>query len=240
MNNYKITFSDLKNIFETLNRGYSGMFQDFLNSFEGKNTFEKFKNILRAWNEDVSPTLNLNLNDKSTKVQFSYIISQFGNLDQEFIMLQKDLTVVAGIPEKFQFMDDFVPIYEVVKRVEMFGMAMDLKNLDLNEKIIVIDNFPAQVYNRTMDFVLREKGAVLTFDNPALNQFHLNFLTNEPYMFLKGLFSNYDETYFRDVIFHLSKRVDGRLLLQSTPLEIEYYIDKYAKEMETKTSTFPI
>jgi hypothetical protein len=75
---------------------------------------------------------------------------------------------------------------------------------------------------------------MIGFNNPILSNFKFNFLTNEPYLFLKGLFTNFGEEYFRDVIFHLSKRIGGDLLMMSTPSEIEYYIQKYSEEMKNQ------
>jgi len=80
--------------------------------------------------------------------------------------------------------------------------------------------------------ISNDSSKVVTFNNPMLKNFRFNFLTNEPYVFLKHLFSNYSEDYFRDVIFHLSKKIDGKLLMDSTPLDIKYYIEKFSSEVD--------
>jgi hypothetical protein len=47
-----------------------------------------------------------------------------------------------------------------------------------------------------------------------------------PYEMVKGLFFSYDMDYFRDIIYYLSKKIDGRILMESTMMDVEYYIDK--------------
>ena len=240
MNRYKITFADLKDMSESLVKGDVEIFINYINTFKGINVFEKFKNILKIWNGDVAPTLNLNLNDKPTKIQFSYILSQINDIELDYKIKNTESEIIVGVPETFQTVDDFVPVYDIVKNIKIFRVDIDFKNLKAQDKKTIINNLPANVYNWVMGIVLREKASTVTFDNPALEQFKLNFLSNEPYMFLKGLFSNYDDLYFRDVIFHLSKRIDGQILMQSTPAEIEYFIERYSKEMETQSHSMGI
>jgi len=49
--------------------------------------------------------------------------------------------------------------------------------------------------------------------------------------------SNYSEDYFRDVVFVLSKRVDGRILMDSTMVDVEYYLKKLQEERETQNDS---
>jgi hypothetical protein len=84
--------------------------------------------------------------------------------------------------------------------------------------------------------VINNKKCVVTFENTLLKQLKFNFLTNEPLIFLKGLFTNFNSDYFKDVIYLLSRKIDGNLLLNSTPMEIEYYIEKYTAEMQNQNT----
>jgi hypothetical protein len=40
--------------------------------------------------------------------------------------------------------------------------------------------------------------------------------------------------YFRDIIYYLSKKIDGEILMDSTIMDIEYYIDKMKGEAPTE------
>lgn len=238
--NFKITFEDLKNIKNTLFHSYDEFFINYINSFKGKNVLEKFKNILKVWANDVSPTLNLNLNDKPTKIQFAYVVSQMNLEVSNFTISNDKCEVVIGIPNEFEIVDGLVPVYDVIKTIKMCGMVMNFDDLVFLEKKKIIDNLPANIFNLIMVEILKREDFTVLFDNPSLNTLKINFLTNEPYMFLKGLFENYDELYFRDVIFHLSKRLDGNILMKSTPDELDYYIGKFSKETDQQSQVMGI
>lgn len=53
---------------------------------------------------------------------------------------------------------------------------------------------------------------------------------NAPFNLLKGLCHPYGEDYYRDIIYHLSSKIDGNILLNSTMRDIDYYVDKLNTE----------
>lgn len=239
MSNYKITFSDIKELSELITKGYENQFIDYINSFEGDNTFQKFENILKCWNMDVSPTVNFTFDEKPVKIQLSYIISQLFDISDDIIIEDEDLKIVIGLPNLFQ-KDDYISVYNIIKYVSISGISINLINLSIEEKNQVIDNLPPLIYNKIYNKIIGEKSKIFSTDNIVLKNFKLNFLSSDVYFFLRGLFSNFNEYYFKDVLFLLSKRIDGEILLKSTPLEIEYYIEKYSKEMDNQNENLNI
>lgn len=239
MNNYNITFSNLKQISDYLNKGYDDKFIDYLNNFRGDNIYEKFKNILTIWEHDVAYTLTFGIDSKNTKIQLSYILSQFKDISDDIHIEKDGVKIILGIPDLFE-VGSIVPIYTVLKHLEFSGVKVDLTKLSFSERCEVIDKLPASLYVSILDTILKNKSKYLTMDMEFLKDFRVNFLSNNPYMFLRGLFSNFDEYYFRDIIFHLSKRIDGNLLMNSTPLEIQYYIEKYSEEMKAGNNNLAI
>lgn len=232
MNRYKIVFSELKVISEALQKGYDDVFVDYINSFRGKDIHEKFKNLLKSWEHDVSYTLNFNVKETPTKIQLSYINSQFKSLSDDIVIKEEDLEIVIGIPNHFEISDS-VPIYNILKYINISGISINLTDLSFQDKQRVIDKLPANVYNIIIRNIEKVKDKTFVVDNAMLENFKINFLSSDPFQFLKGLFSNFDDYYFKDVIFYLSKRISGELLLESTPLEIEYYVEKISKDGET-------
>lgn len=231
----KITFQKIKEITEELQKSNTKNLIDFCNSFDGDNVYSKFKNILISWNNDVSYELSLNINNKATKLGISYIISQIKDFENNYLTISQDNIIInLGIPKNFSDNTDILPMYELIHDINISGLYLNLYHLSYDDKKKVIDNLPAKIYNLLLNNILKDKSKVLQFDNDFLSNMRLNFLTCEPFMFIKGLLLNYNEDYFRDVIFHLSKRIDGKLLVESTPLDIEYYIDKYSKEVESQ------
>lgn len=234
--NRQIIFKDLKEISRTNRKKSDDFLIHYLNSFEGENIFEKFKNILLDWETDVSPSLNLNLNDKSVKISLSYILSQIPDDLGDFINIKdENLEIILDIPKSFDILvQETIPIYSLLNYINISGISIDLIDLSIGDRKNIIDNLPAKVYNPILKEIIENKTKLVKFDNESLSNFRFNFLTNEPYLFLRGLFNNFGEDYFRDAIFHLSKRIDSEILLNSTPIEIEYYIQKMSEEMKSQ------
>lgn len=240
MSRFRITFSDLKNIRDNLSYSNEDYFLEYINSFRGDSILEKFKNILKVWGNDVSSTLNLNIDGKPTKIQFSYIVSQMDDVFHDFWIRTDDFEMRVGTPKEFQTVDGSVPVYDVVKHLNIGGISIDFEKLSFSERKSIIEKLPAAMYNVLMIEILRRKDFIVTFDNPSLKDLRFNFLSNEPYVFLKKLFSNHDDLYFRDIIFHLSKRLGGTVLMQSTPDELDYYIGKLSKEIDQQNQSLMI
>lgn len=235
MSRYKITFSELKRISEALEKGYDDVLIDFLNEFRGKDTYEKFKNILKCWEHDVSYTLNFNIKDTPTKIQLSYINSQFQQLSDDITVKDDDLELIIGIPTEFE-LSDSIPVYNIVKYINISGIFIDLTNLSFRDKQSIIDKLPATVFGTIIKNIENIKDKTFRVDNPLLENFKINFLSSDTLKFLRMLFTTFDDYYFKDVIFCLGKRIGGELLLQSTPLEIEYYVDKIEENKEPNDS----
>lgn len=232
MSKSKITFSELKHVNESLQKGNVDVFIDYINSFEGKDIYEKFKSILHVWEYDVSYTLSFNVNTIPTNIQLSYINSQFQVLSEDITVVEDNIKLVFGVPTEFE-LATYVPIYNVVKYINISGISIDLTNLSFHDKKHIIDKLPAHIYGVILKNIRKVKDKVFSVDNPLLKDFKLNFLSTDPLLFLRGMFENYDELYFRDVIYHLSKRIGGDMVMISTPLEIEYYIEKASKDVDT-------
>jgi hypothetical protein len=234
----KITFSDLKEISENLEKGNDQFLVDYLNRFEGYNIYDKFKNILKSWETDVSYQLSINLVDKNVKIQLEYIINNIPTIENEYLISVDDCEYTIQIPKYFSYGDDIIPIYDIIKNVEIFGIFLNLENSPFEEKKKIIDNFPPLCYNSIISNI-NKCDKILTFDGEIFSKFRLNFLTNDPYHFLKSLFLPYGKNYFREVIFHLSKRVDSNILMNSTIQDIDFYIEKYNDEMKDSQNNNP-
>jgi hypothetical protein len=85
-----------------------------------------------------------------------------------------------------------------------------------------------------IQFLINAKDKKIILQNAALENMEINFLTSLPYEMIKGLFYSYDMDYFRDIIYYLSKKIDGEILMDSTIMDIEYYIDKMKGEAPTE------
>ena len=233
-----IDFKTLKYLSSAVERGNDQVLIDYFNSFEGDNVYDKFISILKCWEYDVSYTLNLNLNDKPTKIPLSYVISEFKPLgNTEFPVIVDNCELMLDIPKTFDILvQESIPLYSIINNVKISDKSINLIDLSIQDKHFSIDNLPAKLYMEFIKTVINNKKCVVTFENTLLKELKFNFLTNEPLIFLKGLFTNFNSDYFKDVIYLLSRKIDGNLLLNSTPMEIEYYIEKYTAEMQNQNT----
>ena len=229
-----ITFSQLKEFHETVKLEQNVKICEYFNQFSGENILEKFKNILRIWEYSVSETLPINNGEKTVNVDIEYILENIPVIN-ESIITGDDIKIEISIPEFFEYGDDFIPIYSILKSIRYNDLEMQLGGKSLEERKEIIDKFPASFYNKILSVLMKDKSCTISFDNPALSKINLNFLTNEPLFFLRGLFDSYTEDYFRDIIYHLSSRIDGRLIQEGTIKDIEYWISKYSEENKEKT-----
>jgi hypothetical protein len=78
--------------------------------------------------------------------------------------------------------------------------------------------------------LLKNESKTVRFTNSSLKNIKVNFMSNAPYELLKGLCNPYGEDYYREIIYHLSSKIDGNILLNSTMRDIDYYVDKLNTE----------
>lgn len=236
MNRYKITFSDLRFASECIEKKQWDIYVEFLNSFSGVNVYEKFKNFLEIWANDVSPHLSFKIDDTTRNISIKYLLSEMSETFSTIDVIAKDnIKFGIGVPD--QFIDnqmDIIPIYGILKYIYLGGMYMDFTKLNIKERKTVIDSLPASTYNFILNKILREKSAILSFSHPVLEKFRLNFLNHDPYIFMKSMLSTYDDFYFRDIVYHLSPKI-GAALKDSTLQDIDYFIKKLSEENQTES-----
>ena len=49
---------------------------------------------------------------------------------------------------------------------------------------------------------------------------------------MKSMFSQFSKDYFREVLYILSSKVDGKIIYDSTLLDIEFFIEKIKQEQQ--------
>lgn len=234
-----ITFSDTLKIARWLERKEYGPFCDFLNSFEGKNILEKYINILKCWDLDVSNDISLVNDGKTIKVSLSYLIDVFSASLEDYKILEEDgLKIKVKIPSNFDYNEELFPIYQVLVNLEVSEMNLNLENSSLEERKEIIDNLPANFYNKILKMILGCKDFIVSMDNPSFNK-SFNFITYDPLYFMEGMFLPYNSNYHRDVLFHLSKRIGGEVLMNSTILDIEYFIREFSEEQKQGVDNTP-
>lgn len=231
MNNCNFTFNKFREI--TKSQDYNN-FVNLLNSLSGDNVYEKFITFLKIWKEDVSPSIGLNINGNNTEVYIDYIINCFpSSLNCSEKNIFDFLEITIDIPRSLGKMDEILPIYDIISTINIHNYnKIDLNDLVYEDKKKIVDNLPATIYKELYNKIIENKKSIVSLDNPRLEHLKFNFFTTEPFHFIHNMIKSYNKDYYRDVIYILSKNIDGEILLNSTISDIDYFLKKKQEDDE--------
>ena len=236
----RLTFLKLKEVAEFIDTDQNQKLCDFFNEFEGDNIFQKFKTILKFWEYHVSDTLTFNIDNKQLNLQISYLLNELSNdLENTLSFRDNDFSCELQLADYFTYDKENLSIYNIIKNVEISNISLNLSNLNLYDKKMIIDKLPAKIFSKIIEILSKDKTKIFKFENKALENIKLNFYTNDPFIFLKNLFGNYTKEYFQDVIFFISKRINADILKNSDLKDVNFYIKKYSDEIEVKQKSLP-
>lgn len=231
----RITINDIKKCLEE----DEDFFMDYLNKFKGDNIHEKFVNILKNWEKYVSYTINFNIKEKNIKISLDYLIKELNEFyTQPTWFEHSNIKVLVDIPSKFVKELNILSVSNFIKKIEYGNFVIDFTELSDEVKDEMLEKLPADFYNKMIQFLINAEDKKVILQNAALENMEINFLTSLPYEMVKGLFYSYDMDYFRDIIYYLSKKIDGKILMDSTIMDIEYYIDKMKSDVPETPQLF--
>ncbi len=230
----RITINDIKKCLEEDEK----FFIDYLNNFEGNNIHEKFFNILKSWEKNVSFSINLKVENKNLKISLDYFLKELNEfINQPTWFEYSNIKVLVDIPSKFVKDLNILSVSNFIRKIEYGNFTIDFAELPDNIKEETLEKLPADFYNKMLHFLMNGNDKKIILQNAALGNMEINFLTSLPYEMIKSLFFSYDMDYVRDIIYHLSKKIDGRILMDSTIMDIEYYIDKMKSDAPTENTS---
>jgi hypothetical protein len=236
----RLTFLKLKEVSEIIDTNQNQKLCDFFNEFDGNNTYQKFKSILKIWEYHVSDTLTFNSEGKQLNLQISYLLNELSDEIEKNVYFKNDnLSCELQLSNIFSYDETNMPIYGLIKNIEIFNTSLNLSDLNVYDRKMIIDKLPAKVFSNIIDVLVKDKTKIFKFENKSLENIKLNFYTNDPFLFLKSLFGNYSKEYFQDVIFFVSKRISADILMNSDLKDVNFYIKKYSDEMESQQKTLP-
>jgi hypothetical protein len=236
----RLSFEKIKEISEWLDTNQEIKFYEFINSFEGENIYQKFKNILIKWEYHVNDYLTFTIDGSQTKIPIFYLLQELTDDIQSPKVFSNDyFSFELQIPKTFQPSDQHTPIYDLISSISINDVYLDFNQLSRENKQIIIDKLPANLFLKVMRGLIADQSKIFKLNNDSLSKFKINFYTNDVMSFLKNLFSNYSKEYFQDIIFYLSKRMSCDAILYSDIKDIDFYVKKYNEEMEQQKNTLP-
>jgi hypothetical protein len=236
----RLSFEKIKEISEWLDTNQEIKFCHFLNSFDGENVYQKFKNILIKWEYHVNDFLTFTIDGSQIKIPMYYILQELtDDIETPKVFVNNIFSFELQVPKTFQMGVDHIPIYDLISSISIEDVHLDFKNLDRENKQSIIDKLPANLFSKVLEGLINDSSKIFKLNNESLSKFKINFYTNDPMLFLKNLFSNYSKEYFQDIIFYLSKRMSCDAILYSDIKDIDFYVKKYNEETEQQKNTMP-
>jgi|694.fasta_scaffold00683_20 hypothetical protein len=236
----RLTFLKLKEVAEIIDTNQNQKLCDFFNEFEGDNVYQKFKTILKFWEYHVNDTLTFNPNGKQLNLQISYLLNELSDeIESGLYFENDDFNCELQLANTFVYDGGNMPIYNLIKNINISNVSLNLSDLSFYDKKMVIDKLPAKIFSNLIDILSKDKTKIFKLENKALENIKLNFYTNDPFLFLKSLFGNYSKEYFQDVIFFISKRISADILMNSDVKDVNFYIKKYSDEIESQQKNLP-
>jgi hypothetical protein len=230
----QITFGDLKECVEEQDDDF---LLEYFNKFSGDNIYHKFINIIKSWEKSVSYTISFKVEDKNIKISLSYILEQLKNYSDEKLTFENsNIKVTLNTPPLFKKNINILSVSDFVYDIQYLKNKIDFVSLSDDHKNEILQSLPADFYNKLCNFILNITEKKVAIEHPSIPNLKIDFLSSTPYQILKELFLGYNIDYFRDVIYALSKKIDGSILMKSTMMDIDYYIDKIKNDNISDTS----
>jgi hypothetical protein len=135
----RLSFEKIKEISEWLDTNQEIKFYEFINSFEGENIYQKFKNILIKWEYHVNDYLTFTIDGSQTKIPIFYLLQELTDDIQSPKVFSNDyFSFELQIPKTFQPSDQHTPIYDLISSISINDVYLDFNQLSRENKQIII------------------------------------------------------------------------------------------------------
>ena len=152
----RLTFLKLKEVSELIETDQHQKICDFFNEFEGENIYQKFKTILKFWEYHVSDTLTFGIDNKQLNLQISYLLDELPNDIQHITKFESDeLTCELQVSKNFMYNQDEMPVYNLIKTINISGISLNLSDLDIHDRQMIIDKLPAKIFSNLIDNAIK-------------------------------------------------------------------------------------
>jgi len=211
------------------------------------NIVDKFYTLLFLRILYFGDQINLPGNTASGYVTISLneMLEKFESIEipQPELIVVDDFTVELGIPTKIYFSSIDELYFDLIKSVKFGVDTIRFDNINETQKDLIISALPLKTTQRIIKFytalskVIGEIIVVNRNDTFNLNQVNLNFLSNQPCMFIKQLYSQ-DLNSFLEFMYHFVNKVGGTfndfldLNINDCKIMYNFYVEEVKKQNE--------
>lgn len=225
-------------ILEEDDRGLLNYFEDFF-KMRHLNVVDKFYVLLKAREMFIDDCISINIGEGNVNIQIRSILNNLKDLPDCRKTFTKDgVKLILDAPHSFT-LSNVSNIFEAfIDTIICLGDKVKYRELNSHDQMAVLKALPSNIFNNIRDYYDMCKLSVVLFEgNSSLDiaPQEINFLGTDPFAFIKSLYGDYDVYSCRDILFHLSKRMSGEIVLQSTPNDIKFYLDELSKESKSSS-----
>jgi hypothetical protein len=202
------------------------------------NIVDKLFVVLKVREFFIDDNIALSLDGKVKNLLISSVVDKFKDIPniEQYIKYTDSLSTVIGVdvPTAIITPEAISDIYlQVIKYIEFSSKRY---NISTDEDLTGISNFlGASLMTDIINFI-KVSNCVLYIYEDKNTSINVNFLSSDPWLFIKAILSDYDYIGCREILFRLSKRIGSETILDSTPKDIKFFIEEYQAENKSSNS----
>jgi len=220
-------------IYDNNDEGLVDYIEDILN-LKGLNSVDKLFVILKAREFFISEELTLSSSTSQVAIPVYRLIEALTSVeDYSKMIVVDDIKIIVDTPNDMIVTNSIVSdIQTVIKTIEVGGQVIHFSKLDVESKDKILSLLPPSVFSEIKHYLLYEVGHIVLFDGTqSLNEkIALNLFTSDVFNFAKLLFSEYSIDSYREIIFHLSRKISADILFKSTLMDVKFYLKELSNE----------
>lgn len=123
-------------------------------------------------------------------------------------------------------------IQSIIKTIEVGEMSVNFSQLDKLSQDKILSTLPSSVFAEIKRYLISNTMAVTLFEGSSSlpEPIKINLFTCDVFNFIKYVLSEYTIDNCREIIYHISKKIDTTMLINSTMLDIKFYLKEYTAE----------
>ena len=191
----------------------------------------------------MNDTLSLTINSKSINLDFEtfyecledYIISP------KYITCNNGLVVKLNVPHDLFLTDNMENIIpSIIEEISLENDVIKFQEQNLNDKNQILANIPPINNNDLKDYIKEINKDIVLYSGNTKNEIGpiiVNLISSNVMDFIRMIFESYSFDGLRHILYHLSKKIDNNIILNSTPFEMDFYLNLYQEELKQKESS---
>lgn len=231
-------------IYEDNDEGISNYLVDFFD-IRKLNILDKFFVIVKAVELFIDEKISLNIQQGELNIPIKIILDELYQ-DKEYrkTYTVDNFTIVLDLPVHLSHKPTGDVFISTIQSISIDDTVIDFTDLSEDDKTRILSLLPTRIFN-----ILREYTESIQLNIEFLNEITskkninkiaINFLSNDPFLFVKNLLSKYQLYSCREILYHLSKKIESNIIYNSTLSDIDFFITESSKDRDNQDGNMMI